>query len=74
MFWIAQVAATAVLYVGGSGPIAEQEVRRDHGHVSTTMVQLTRNWLGKPYRAFSLDQAERERLQIDCRGSIAFYW
>ena len=29
MFWIAQVAAAAVLYVGGSGPIAEQEVQRD---------------------------------------------
>ena len=72
MFWIAQVAATAVLYVGGSGPIAEQEVRRDHGHVSTTMVQLTRNWIGKPYRAFSLDQADRERLQIDLQGFDCF--
>ena len=57
---LAQLAAAAVLYLGGSGQLAEQAVRSHHGDVGTTMVQLTRRWLGAPYRAFSLDQSAQE--------------
>ena len=54
MVLLAQLAAAAVLYLGGSGQLAEQAIRRHNGDVGTTMVQLTRRWLGSPYRAFSL--------------------
>tara|TARA_B100001939_G_scaffold121513_1_gene105303 strand:+ start:3987 stop:4766 length:780 start_codon:yes stop_codon:yes gene_type:complete len=72
MVWIAQLAAAAVIYLGGSSQIADQAVRNNQGRVGTTMVELTRGWLGAPYRAFSLDQSPRERLQVDLQGFDCF--
>ena len=72
MVLLAQLAAAAVLYLGGSGQLAEQAVRSHHADVGTTMVQLTRRWLGAPYRAFSLDQSPQERLQVDLQGFDCF--
>ena len=72
MFWIAQVAAAAAVYIGGSGQLADQALRSNRGAVGMSMVQLTRSWLGSPYRAFSLDQSPAERLQIDLQGFDCF--
>ena len=72
MVLLAQLAAAAVLYLGGSGQLAEQAVRSHHADVGTTMIQLTRRWLGAPYRAFSLDQSPQERLQVDLQGFDCF--
>ena len=72
MLWFAQAAAAAVIYLGGSGQLAEQAVRSNHGDVGTTMVQLTLRWIGAPYRAFSLDQSPQERLQVDLQGFDCF--
>ena len=72
MVLLAQLAAAAVLYLGGSAQLAEQAVRSHHADVGTTMVQLTRRWLGAPYRAFSLDQSPQEHLQVDLQGFDCF--
>lgn len=72
MLLLAQAAAAAVIYIGGSGQRAEQAVRSNHGDVGSTMVQLSRRWLGAPYRAFSLDQSPQERLQVDLQGFDCF--
>ena len=72
MVLLAQLAAAAVLYLGGSGQLVEQAVRSHHADVGTTMVQLSRRWLGAPYRAFSLDQSPQERLQVDLQGFDCF--
>ena len=53
MVLLAQLAAAAVLYLGGSGQLAEQAVRSHHGDVGTTMVQLTRRWLGFAPRLYA---------------------
>ena len=72
MVLLAQLAAAAVLYLGGSAQLAEKAVRSHHADVGTTMVQLTRRWLGAPYQAFSLDQSPQERLQVDLQGFDCF--
>jgi hypothetical protein len=62
----------AVVYVGGSAELRDRmlqhTVLQEPGR---RMVQLARQSLGRPYRAFSLDQA-REQLRIDLTGFDCF--
>lgn len=62
----------AVVYVGSSSELLTQMLRPpSRQQLGARMVELARESLGRPYRAFSLDKGH-EKLQIDLTGFDCF--